>query len=214
MDGLTQGFHDLFGIDQNGRDLVPKDDFTFALEPPDGQPSVFLGPNDKGTFTRNAHLTVQHNVTCGTAKLPAFSYAVTGRWGLESDDLEGDDFDLGVSVAVSRRVRNKFYGYATLGYAWFGSDRFRGIELRETQLSGLLAFEWRWKPRMSWLVQYLVSEGVAARSFDPFSEASHEITSVGNGRSWPRASWRSVPSSVTFDNSADFGIHAGFTQRF
>ena len=52
--------------------------------------------------------------------------------------------------------------------------------------------------------------------FDPFSEASHEIT-LG----WK---WEVVPQGVleigvvenlvTFDNSADFGIHAGFTQRF
>lgn len=36
MDGYVQGFHDLFGIDQSGRDLVPKNDFHFFIDPPDG----------------------------------------------------------------------------------------------------------------------------------------------------------------------------------
>ena len=140
---------------------------------------------------------------------------MTGRWSLENDDLEGDDFDYGVSVATSRRFK-KFYGYLTLGYAWYGSDSFRGIELKDTQFSALVVFEWRWKPRMSWLIQYLISEGAAARGFDPFSQLSHEVT-LGFEReiiSQGVLEIGLVENTVTFDNSADFGVHLGYTQRF
>ena len=215
MDSFIQSFHDTFGIDQSGRDEVPKDDFTYLLNPPGGQPSISLGREERGTFTRNALFTIQHNVTCGTAKYPAFSYAFTGRWSLESDDLEGDDFDYGVSVATSRRFKN-FYGYVTLGYAWFGSESFRGIELQDSQFSGLVVFEWRWKPRMSWVIQYLVSEGLAARGFDPYSDLSHEITLGWKREIVSRGVLEIglVENVATFDNSADFGVHVGYALRF
>jgi hypothetical protein len=41
MDPFVQGFHDLFGIDQGGRDQVPHGEFSFDLDPPGG-PSVSL----------------------------------------------------------------------------------------------------------------------------------------------------------------------------
>ena len=69
---------------------------------------------------------------------------------------------------------------------------------------------------MSWLVQILGCEGVAARGFDPFSEASYEIT-IG----WKREIVTRgvleiglVENVVTFDNSPDFGVHVGYTRRF
>jgi thiol-disulfide isomerase/thioredoxin len=49
LDGLSQGFHDLFGIDQNGRDRVDKGLFTFELDPPDGSGPVALDNSDDNT---------------------------------------------------------------------------------------------------------------------------------------------------------------------
>ena len=55
-----------------------------------------------------------------------------------------------------------------------------------------------------------------ARSFAPFSKASHEITLGWKWEVAPHGVLEIdvVENLVTFDNSADFGIHAGFTQRF
>ena len=69
---------------------------------------------------------------------------------------------------------------------------------------------------MSWLIQYLISEGSAARGFDPYSELSHEVT-FGFKReiiSQGVLEIGLVENNVTFDNSADLGVHLGYTQRF
>jgi len=215
MDSFTQGFHDLFGIDQNGRDQVPKDQFTFELDPPGGSP-VALQSGDRGAFSRTAQVSLQHNVTCGTARFPAFSYSVSARLEtIDSGDLSGGgDLDLGASVALARRF-GKLYVYGTLGYALFGQDTFRGVQLEDTQWTWLIGFEWRAMARQSFLLQYLVSEGLID-NFDPFSKTSNEVTL---GWKWEMRRWGTleiglIENIVSFDNSPDFGVHVGFAQRF
>jgi thioredoxin-related protein len=213
MDNLTQGFHDLFGVDQNGRDTVPKGEFTLQLAPP-GQPAVAVSRDDRGSFSRSVQASIQHNVTCGNAKLPAFSYSLSTRLEtLDAEDL-GSDLDVGVSVAASRRF-GRIYLNATLGYAWFGQDNFRGIELNDTQYSWLLAMEWRFRPKHSLLVQHLSTEGLID-GFAPFSDASNEITLGWKWELRRRGMLEVglVENIIEYDNSPDFGIHLGFSQRF
>jgi hypothetical protein len=213
MDGFIEGFHDLFSIDQAGRDRWPRDQLAIFLDDPDG-PTVELGAPESGTYVRDVLVTVQHNVTCGTENWPAISWAVTGRYALESDLVEGDDFDIGVSVALSRRFGN-VYGYLTLGYAWYGDGSALGIPLEDTQATALAAAEWRYHPRQSFILQWLWSQAVTDL-IGPFAESANEVT-LG----WK---WEAVPSGVleiglienviTFDNSPDFGVQAAWTQRF
>jgi len=215
MDPFVQGFHDLFGIDQSGRDEVPRHQFTFDLDP-QGGPSISLESSDRGTFTRSVEVSMQHNVTCGTAKAPAFSYSATTRYETaDGGDLSGGgDVDFGASIALARRVKH-FYFYGTLGYAWFGRDQFRGLELEKTQYTVLAAAEWRFRAKQSLLLQYLITEG-QARDFEPFDDASHEITLGWKWEAWSRTVIEAglIENLISFDNSPDFGIHLGFVRRF
>jgi len=215
MDSFTQGVHDLFGIDQNGRDEVPKNDFVVNLNPPGG-PSVELGDDDRGNYSRTLQFSVQHNVTCGTARLPALSYSVSVRLEtLDVGDLSGgSDLDFGASVSLARRL-GRFYLYGILGHAWFGRNNFRGIELEDTQFSALLAAEWRFRAMQSLLVQYLRTDGVID-GFGAFGETSNEVTL---GYKWELRQkgileFGLIENVGSFDNSPDFGFHLGFSQRF
>ena len=214
MDGFIQGFHDMFGFDQEYRDEFSKGDLAIELAPLNGQPAVSLDKDNGGSFSQSIALTLQHNVTCGTPVFPAFSYALTGRFG-DSEDLSGgDNFDLGASVALARRFRNT-YAYISVGYAMFGRDDARGIDLRETQLSALGALEWQYAPRRALIVQYLMSEGVA-EDWGPFSDPSHEVT-VGWKREFEGNTVLEIgliENMVTMDNSPDFGVHVALSRRF
>lgn len=215
MDPLVQGFHDLLGIDQNGRDQVPRDQFTFDLSSPDGL-NVHLDSGDRGTFTRSVQVSLQHNVTCGSAKAPAFSYSVMTRIETaDAGDLTGGSHvDLGASVAVARRVKH-IYFYGTLGLARFGRNEFRGLDLKDTQYTILTAAEWRFRANQSFLLQYLRTEGLSP-DFRPFANESHEVTL---GWKWEVVSKTVIEiglieNLISFDNSPDFGIHAGLVRRF
>ncbi|MDB4306157.1 DUF3187 family protein [bacterium] len=216
MDGFIESFHDLFGLGQGGRDEWPRNQTNIFIDPQNGDPPVSLaGGEVSGTFARNLLVTLQHNVTCGTAKWPALSWAATGRYSLgDSGDIEGSKFDVALSVAASRRF-GKFYVYLTLGFAWYGGDTAFGLELETTQATVLLAGEWRFKPRMSFVLQYLGSQGVA-KDLGVFSDTSNEIVL---GWKWEvrEAGVLEIgllENVVSFDNSPDFGVHVAFTQRF
>ena len=154
MDGFIQDFHDLFSLDQNGRTSIGKGLFTFDVAPDDGRAAVSLTPDDRGPFSRTAQLSLQHNVTCGSKHLPAFAWAASLRREFSDADapVEGDDWDFGLSVSLSRKF-GRFYVYGSLGYAWFGRNEFRGLELSKTQWSILVAGEWHFHARQSLLIQ-------------------------------------------------------------
>lgn len=216
MDGFIQDFHDLFGIDQGGRDDAEKGGFALQVDREDGTTAVRLDPGDRGSFSESLLATLQHNVTCGTDVLPAFAYALTVRreLGDQEDMPDAESVDLAASVSLSKRFGD-FYGYVSVGYAWFGKERFEGVELRATQLSGLVALEWQVGAGASLVVQYLISEGVA-EDLREFSEASYEVTFGGKFEVAPMTVLEIglVENVVTFDNSPDFGIHAGLLRRF
>jgi thiol-disulfide isomerase/thioredoxin len=215
MDSFIQEFHDLFNIDQNGRDEVPRGDFTLDIGSSDSNPGFSLTNDDKGIYATSLLFTLQHNVTCGTEKLPAFAYAFTVRTELKNEDLEGGSpLDIGLWLSASQRF-GTCYLYGTLGYTLFGRDNFRTVELRDDQLSALVAFEWRFKPRASLMVQYLITEGVA-KDLGDLSSPSNEITL---GAKWEVVKgtvleFGLIENVITLGNSPDFGIHLGITTRF
>ena len=216
MDGFIQGFHDLFGIDQEGRLAVPQGEFHVLLDPGDGRPAVALGAGDRGLFSGGAQVSLQHNLTCGRRFLPALSWSATARYEIQSSgDLSGGGrMDFGASAAFARRFR-KFYVYGTLGLAWFGREEFHGIELKDRQFTALLAGEWRFRRRQSVLVQALVTGGLID-GFGPFSERSNEIT-LGYKREFREnivLELGLIENAITYDNSPDFGLHAGLSRRF
>lgn len=216
LDGLIQSFHDLVGIGQGGRDLFPRDQIHIELDPGGGRPKTVLGNEAAGVYARNLVLTAQHNISCGTAVLPALSWSVSLRHEIgQVRGLEGGGgTDVAFAVASSRRW-GEWYGYLTLASTWFGRHEVYGIPLTTHQLSLLAAAEWRYRPRTSAVVQLLATQGVA-KDFGPFSDPSWEIT----------LGWKSevatgtvlelglIENIITFDNSPDFGIHAGVTTRF
>lgn len=215
MDRFIQDFHDAFGIDQGGRDEVPKGNFGLTINE-NGRTTAQLTNRDRGSFSESLLLTAQHNVTCGTEDLPAFAYALTVRTELgdQADLRDAEIIDLHGSVSASRRFGD-FFAYLSLGYAWFGKERFQDVELKTTQFSALLALEWQFTAGASFVLQYLLSEGVAERLPD-FSDPSHEITLGLKVEIAPMTVFEFglIENAVTSDNSPDFGLHAGLMLRF
>ncbi|MCI0341719.1 MAG: DUF3187 family protein [Planctomycetales bacterium] len=214
-DGFIEGFHDLFGLSQGGRTDHDRDRFRVEIAATPRSPAVLVRGDDAGGFSREVLLTLQQNITCGTESGPSIALAATLRSDFgQSRYVRGGAVDVGVSASAAQRLGD-LYAYAAAGFAWFGEEKFLGIPLRETQLSGLVAVEWRFLPRMSFVAQYLVTEGVARRLHE-FSLPSHEITVGWKGEIGGRGALEIgfIENIVTFDNSPDFGVHLGFGQRF
>lgn len=212
LDGAIEGFHDLFAIDQNGRDFYPRNAFRIFLDPENGDGPVDLGADFDGCFSRNLLLTFSHVLTDGNTSWPAVSYSITGRYS----DADGSDagWDGAVSVGASRRFGH-FYVHFSLGYAWYSNDTFYGIEIADAQLTVLGAGEWRLTPCMSLILEWIWMRYPESSS-DFFPKIANQVV-LG----WK---WELRPSgvleigvlqnAVPYDASPDFGLHAAFTQRF
>ena len=100
----------------------------------------------------------------------------------------GSDLAVGASAALARRC-GKVYLYGTLGYAWFARDNFRGLELSDSQWTGLVVFEWRVKPQQSLLLQYLIT--------DDRTNLMIPVASIHSHPDPERAGFHGTPSSDT-----------------
>lgn len=212
LDPITTGFHDLFGLGDSGRDQFSEGENVLDFDLTDD-----VEDTESGSEASNLTLSLLHNITCGTETWPALAYSISGRWDAGGNaDLEGDSpFSFGMSVSASRRIGSAFYAYLGLGYTWHGSDESHGVAIVEEQWSGLAAVEWRYASDRAFVLQYLISEGVAVER-EPFDKPSNELN-VG----WV---WEFQPGTVfefgvienivEADNSPDFGLHFGLRHRF
>ncbi len=214
LDGFIADFHDTFDIDQDGRDVYENGRVFIDIR--DDKGNVLLNRyQETGLYSQGLLLTLQHNVSCGKALRPAFAYALTARYEFEGNGpLQRDiPFDFGFSIMASKRF-GPLYVYLTAGYLWFGGDRVEKIRLKRSQLSGLLALEWRYLNTQSLILQYLASEG-QAEDLGPFSDVSHEFTLGWKAELRPGWLFEAglIENFIVYDNSPDFGIQMGVTWR-
>ena len=216
MDRFINAFHRTFGLSDAGRHNFPNNQLQIQLSDNRGNTALRLDNSDAGSFSNALLLSAQHNLTCGTEYLPALAYGLTVRAHLDNKTgITGQNvFEPQLSLTASKSVGD-FYGYLSIAYGYFGAQHLGGIQFRPTQWSGLGAVEWRFASDMSLVLQYLISAGVA-KDLGPFSAASNEITL---GLKWELAErtvleFGLIENLVNFDNSPDFGIHAGLTYRF
>ena len=214
LDPVTDAFHDVFGLGDSGRDRFPERDNVIDLEPQGG---VGIEDRSSGSESQNVALSLQHNLTCGTETWPALAYGVDAIYHLGGQaDLDGrSKLSVALSASMARRMSETFYAYLCLGHVWHGLDEWRGLPLESRQWSGLAAVEWRYAPTAAFVLQYLVTDGVASAR-DPFDDPSNEVN----------LGWKKEVSSglvieiglienvIEPDNSPDFGLHFGLRKRF
>ena len=214
LDPITDAFHDVFGLGDSGRDMFPDYENIIDLELKDG---VEIEDDSSGSESRNLSMSLQHNLTCGTKYMPAIAYGVDVGYFLGGGaDLDGHSrFSLGLSGSLARRIGEEFYAYVGLGHVWHGLDNYAGLPLEDQQWSASGAVEWRNHARSSWVLQYLVTDGVAENR-DPFDDPSHEID-LG----WKREIASGlvleiglIENIIEVDNSPDFGLHFALHKRF
>ncbi|MEW5908944.1 MAG: DUF3187 family protein [Thermodesulfobacteriota bacterium] len=215
LDGFISDFHEAFGIEQDGRDQAPNGEVRILIKDKNG--NTLLSYEDRsGNYSRGVSMTFKHRLTCGGKFFPAVSYALSTRWEIEDAGIVDRDIpvDFGASLSVAKRF-SSVYAYLSGGYFWYGGKRIQKVDLKETQLSGVGALEWRYQEDQALILQCMVSEG-QAKNLGPFSDPSYELT-LG----WKYAMGLStlleiglIENIIIWDNSPDFGVHVGVTHRF
>jgi len=215
MDGFVRGFHKAFGLDEGGRDQVKRGEFAFEVRNPKNGQMVVVDDNNQDAVTEQLVFSIHRILTPGDEVLPAVAWSVTGKANLRDAGLiEGEGVDFATSVSVSKQLGD-FYSYATLSFAWYGSETFYGIDLKPHTLSIVSAVEYVITNGFSLILQHQWTEG-AVEHLGAFSEPSYEISVGAKILLAENAMFEVsvVENIINFDNSPDFGLHTGLTIQF
>ena len=222
MDGFIQGFHDLFGIDQDGRDDVSKNRKVIQrFDPKTGQ---MLSETSAEELENNGiAVLINYNLTHGTKIWPSANVFGGVRYGLKCANLctNHHPVDAGFGIGLAKRWSKKWYTYAALGYTLYESRDTREpalgvtpMEFENNAVTGLFVLSWHYTPTFSILAQYLYS-GASIRNIDGLDEASHE---VHFGFKWKTKygmmEFALIENVITMSNSPDFGLHGGWSFHF
>jgi len=216
MDNFIQEFHDIFNIDQNGRDRVDRN-LSRIIRYDDQGNIIFETDNLNYLENNGISLIAQYILSHGTNRLPAIGISGVLRYGLNTSSSEDnhEPLDWSIGIGLSKRWSDTWYTYSYLGYTNYGQTEMFGLEFKDASISFMLAFAWQWKPNFSMLFQYVFSEGVV-KDFGSLSDPSHE---VNIGFKWQLSSgsiieFALIENVITFDNSPDFGLHLAFSHPF
>lgn len=215
MDSFIQGFHDLFGLDQEGRDQAPRNRTYVRIDANDSQPGLLLGDEEmQGNRLFNLRGAVLYTLSHGHDAWPAAAIACTLQAPIgERRGYDGGLIDVSLDLSLA-----KAYGglvvYGSVAWTRFGADKLYDLDLHRSNWAGFGALEWRVTQDWSLLVQYLVSQGVAPDLYS-LSKPSHELTFGTQVRVGRHTIMQLgvIENVFIFDNSPDFGIHLALEMR-
>ena len=223
MDNFIEEFHDLFNIDQDGRDEVPKNrKIVQRFDPQTGDTVEFSADelNNNGVA-----LLLNYNITHGTQTWPSLNVFGVVRYALNSAEVfnhGNHQVDCGFGLGFAKRWSKRWYTYAALGYTIFDDYEVRATEpdleplaFEDDQLTGMFSLSWHYTPTFAILAQYLFS-GPDIKNIDKLDDPSHE---VHLGFQWHSQhcgmiEFALIENVVTCNNSPDFGLHAGWSYVF
>lgn len=209
LDEVVESFHDVFGIEQNGRDINQNE--THIVVP---RYSADFADELDGVFSQTLGLSIQKVLIDKSVEWPAVAIILNTSLETLSDGMiEKGAFDYGLQLAMAQK-QSSGYIFANFSYTRFGSDKTLDvIPLTEKQFSGMFGYEFTMSENEAFIVQYLFSEGVL-KDLGALDKVSHEIH-LGY-------KWRTenniievglVENIVNFDNGPDVAFTFGVTHR-
>lgn len=214
MDSFIQGFHDLLGMEQNGRD--DHETGRSIISQYDPATGLLMGENSADEINNSGlNLLINYNFTHGNRSLPAVNLYGIARYAFEAADIvsSGNGIDLGLGLGLAKKWYSNFYTYGIAGYTLYNNQdetQKAIIALRNRQFTGLFAMAYTLSENAAILAQYLYSSSVV-ETIHGLDEPSHEVH-LGMKFRLGKKTFMDISiieNIITMDNSPDFGVHLG-----
>ncbi|PMG35332.1 hypothetical protein BCU97_16130 [Vibrio splendidus] len=208
LDSFVMGFHDLFGLGQNGRDEVADNQFTMDFHDAGVHVSDFEGDDLTNAVTfYNELLLYSRGATSLSAGGSLFYNNVRdGQFARTS-------FEQGVQLNYSY-ITLRHSVFSTIGLVHRNSDGHfvtdENLSLENVSTSWAIGYEYRFNRRHSFLLESLNYQGWASNDPD-FSEPSNEVVVGYRYRLHQLAVEALMIENIrNMDNSTDIGFTLGF----
>jgi hypothetical protein len=215
MDGFIEGFHDAFGLDQQGRDGTARNRTHVRIDPNSEQPGLVLDDTElQGNRLFNLRGALLYTLSHGHDVWPAAAITCTLQVPVgERRGYGGNLVDVSLDLSLAKTYADLVI-YGSVAWTRFGADRLYDLDLHRSNWAGFGALEWRVTSDWSLLLQYLVSQGIAPDLYS-LSKPSHELT-LGTQLRVGRHTIMQlglIENVFIFDNSPDFGVHLALEMR-
>ena len=210
LDSITIAFHDLFGIDQNGRDEVPEDQFVITSE-------------EYGVDVTDFKNEIFSNAVANYLGYQIYQdeqHAVSAGYGISYDYVSSGPFKKSrwehigqLNYTYSSTPLHTFHATFGLGYSHDNATP-GGLPLNDW--SAMLGGGYQWRPwqRHALLLEYHLFQGEAANEPN-FSEVAHEIL-LGYRYHFRHAAleFSAIENARNMDNSTDISFSLGYRHRY
>jgi len=217
LDGLIEGFHGTFGIENAERDRFPRDQFAFLINP-SGRPDDWrsAGSDQIGWNLGNTVVAVTYALPVDTVRHSRATITANLKLptGTRIHFFGGQSIDIGLSMCVGQSF-GPVHLYLSPGVVYYGEREVIGVRLHQWHYSGLVAVEFhRRHSRHAFIIQTLTESGIAER-FSEFSDATYELLLGYKYRVSDHATLQFgfLENLFFFNNSPDIAFHAGFVRR-
>ena len=202
LDSFVMGFHDLFGIGQNGRDTVPEDQFSISI------PGAGVQIDDFEGETLTSAITYYNEVLILSRGPSSLSAGASLFWNNVRDGMfERKSFEQGAQLNYSY-INAQNSVFVTLGAVHRNSDE--EVTLENRSLSWAVGYEYRFNKAHSVVIESLNYHGWASNDPD-FSEPSNELVLGYRYRFLQRIMFEAsmTENMRNMDNSTDIGFTLG-----
>ncbi|KAB0482222.1 DUF3187 family protein [Vibrio sp. IB15] len=207
LDSFVMGFHDLFGVGQNGRDEVAEDQFTIDFHNAGVHVSDFEGDDLTNAVTFYNELLLYSR---GPMSLSAGGSLFYNN--VRSGQFARTSFEQGVQLNYSYITpRHSFF--STIGLVHRNSDGHlvsdERLALENVSASWAVGYEYRWNQRHSLVLESLNYQGWSTNDPD-FPEPSNEVVVGYRYRLYRLALEALMIENIrNMDNSTDIGFTLG-----
>ncbi len=210
-DGLVEGFHDLFGFDQEGRKGVLKDRMSQFVS---GQGLELDIQETSGLEPGDLTLGLRKRVVEGGAGALAVGFDLKLPTGDEDYLVSSGGVDVGLSAVGSRCWRTRC-GHTMVGFVFAGEADALPTD-GQSVFQAALGFEQHWRKGWGLVAQahywqsYLDDLG-----FEHFAEDTIQLgVTVSRETGWGELLLGLSENSFSFKNSSDVTFHLGWQGRF
>ncbi|WP_299018290.1 DUF3187 family protein [uncultured Photobacterium sp.] len=209
LDNLTTGFHDTFGIGQNGRDEV--EDHSFDISVPEYGVEIHDFNRETLSSALSFYTSYQlfeddhHGLSIGGSLY--YNYVPSGPF-------ETSNFEQALQLNYSYRHKKHSF-YSMLGASYRRNDKvLSGISYNSVALAAGVGYQYRIRDKHRLLLEYHIYEGATNAASD-LSEPSNEILLGYRYHLKHSAIEVSMIENVfNMDNSTDIAFSLGYRHRF
>lgn len=206
MDNVIDEFHDTFGFDSNGRDLVARDQLQSIVRVDDASATLLRGDDDLGLA--DPVLGARYRFTDLGPWHIALGAAVTVPLDTVGDFYERERPDVGVQASIQRELGKQSL-YLELAHTWAGGPEVLDGATNATIPRVTFAFERQFGADSTAVLQLTSTETMFDNAgTERLSEGMHFL-SAGWRERFGDTLWTLAlrENLVNFKNSADISLH-------